>query len=124
MRRIRSIEGLLNQPLAALATPHPSHTTTQIRHTQSQFGTISSQAPEFDAAAENIDQGQAAAAIQVTSLADRIRAPFPGSNDMLYSTLPSGEAWPNLKLLRKVGYDNGYSRLVTMPRRGEHPRQA
>jgi hypothetical protein len=93
-------------------------------HTQFQFGTNPSHTAEFDAAAEDIGQGQAAAAIQVTSLADRIRTPFPGSTDILYPTLPSGEAWPNLKLLRKVGYDNGYSRLVTMPRRGKHPRQA
>jgi hypothetical protein len=84
MRRIQGIKGLLNQPLAALANPQTHHDTAQICHTQSQFGTISSQPPEFDAAAENIDQGQAAAAIQVTSLADRIRAPFPGSNDILY----------------------------------------
>jgi hypothetical protein len=28
---------------------------------------------------------------------------LPGSNDIVYSTLPSGEAWPNLKLLRMVG---------------------
>jgi hypothetical protein len=103
MRRIPGIEVFLNQPLAALATPHPSHTAAQIRHTQSQFGTISSQAPQFDAPTENIDQGLPAAAFQATSLAERIKPTFPGSNAILYGTLPSGKAWPNLKLPGKVG---------------------
>src|SRR4029077_2707790 len=31
----------MNQPLAALANPDPRHTTAQLRHTQSEFGTIS-----------------------------------------------------------------------------------
>jgi hypothetical protein len=33
-------KGIINQPLAALASPHPNLTKAQSRHTQSEFGTF------------------------------------------------------------------------------------
>ena len=36
-------QGLMYQPLAALASPVPSLTTAQLRHTQSEFGTFVAQ---------------------------------------------------------------------------------
>src|ERR1700683_3205651 len=37
---VRAIPGLINQPLAALASPVPRHTKAQLRHTQSWLGTF------------------------------------------------------------------------------------
>ncbi len=38
--RSRRFQELINQPLATLASPDPSLTQAQSRHTQSQFGTF------------------------------------------------------------------------------------
>jgi hypothetical protein len=41
--RCRWFQGLNNQPLAALASPLPSHTKAQSRHTEAEFVTFLAQ---------------------------------------------------------------------------------